>query len=199
MRRLRRLRGLQDDAGFTLIELMVATLMVSILVFAALNILDNVTKNERGQSIRHTAMLEIRQAMTRVTKDIRQATWIDPNSTHSWLSMRTLLSGVEADVEYELVETTPGSAIYELRRTVDGGPYQAIITNMVLGTTPLGTPDPAICYSYYSAGAPSECLDPADQHPPDELTSIRITFAKDPEHDPGEPITLATDVQLRNL
>jgi hypothetical protein len=34
---------------------------------------------------------------------------------------------------------------------------------------------------------------------PSVLTAIRLTFAKDPEFNPGEPITLATDVQLRNL
>ena len=187
---------LRDDSGFTLIELMVATLLTSIVLFAAFQLLDNVTKNERGQAVRHTAMLEIRQAMTRITRDLRQATWIDPTSTHMRLSMKTLSNGAEVDVTYELVLTDPDNDIYELQRSVAGGPY-ALVTNVVLNTTT----DPAICYSYYSAGAPSECLDPAppNDHPPDELTAIRITFAKDPEHNPAGPITLATDVQLRNI
>lgn len=196
-RRWARLRAF-DQNGFTIVELMVASFMASIVLFAALSVLENVTKNERGQTVRHTAMLEIRQAMTRITKDIRQATWVDPLSDHDTLTIQTIISGSTASVTYQLVST--GTDIYELRRTVDGN-TQAIITNMVLGTTPLGTPDPPICYSYYSAGMPSECLDPAppDDHPPEELTAIRITLAKDPEHNPGTPITLATDVQLRNI
>lgn len=195
IRRLRAMR-LRDQSGFTLIELMVATLLTSIILFAALNVLDSVTKNERGQSVRHTAMLEIRQAMTRITRDIRQATWIDPDSTHLRLNMKTLSEGAEVAVTYELVLTDADDNIYELQRSVAGGPY-ALITNVVLDTTT----DPAICYSYYSAGMPSECLDPAppNDNPPDELTAIRITFAKDPEHNPAAPITLATDVQLRNI
>ena len=195
IRRLRTMRS-RDDSGFTLIELMVATLLTSVILFAALQVLDNVTKNERGQAVRHTAMLEIRQAMTRVTRDLRQATWIDPTSNHFRLTMKTLSEGAEVDVTYELILTDPDQDIYELRRSLAGGPY-ALVTNVVLDTTT----DPAICYSYYSAGSPSECLDPAppDDHPPDELTAIRITFAKDPEHNPAGPITLATDVQLRNI
>jgi prepilin-type N-terminal cleavage/methylation domain-containing protein len=192
-----RLRGLRDDAGFTLIELMVSTLMFAILSGAAFTALDVGTKAERGQQARHDAMVEIRGAMDQFTKDLRQATYIDPTSTHTRITMKTLLSGVESDVTYELVESPPGSGTFDLKRVLAGGAVQMIIRNMVVGTTPLGTPDPPICYSYYSAGAPSTCIDTG--HPPDALTAIRLTFAKDPEFNPGEPITLATDVQLRNL
>jgi prepilin-type N-terminal cleavage/methylation domain-containing protein len=202
MNRLQRMLAGRDDSGFSLIELMVASFVASILLFAALNVLDSSTRTEKGQQVRHDAMLEIRRAMGIFTKDLRQATWIDPESTQELLKMKTLMSGAETDVEYRLHAL--GGDLYELRRKVGIGAEYALVTNMVVGTTPFGDPDPPFCYSYYSAGAPSECVDTidpntGDAHPPDELTAIRITLAKDPEFNPGEPITLATDVELRNL
>jgi type II secretory pathway pseudopilin PulG len=193
-------RRLRDDAGLTLIELMVAGVMFSIILFAAFSALDTGTKAERGQQARHEAMLEIRGAMDRFTKDLRQATYIDPASDHNRITMKTIIEGAETNVVYELASL--GGDLYELRRTVGGGATITIVKNMVVGTTPMGTPDPPFCYSYYSAGAPSECIDATNSvggRVPDALTAIRVTLAKDPEFNPGEPITLATDVQLRNL
>ena len=196
----RRLRALQDDTGLTLIELMVAGLMFSILMFAALTALDVTTKAERGQQARHEAMLDIRGAMDRFTKELRQATSIDPTSNHTVLKMKTLISGVETQVTYELFDV--GGGKYDFRRTVGAGTPVTLVKNMVTGSTPLGTPDPPFCYSYYSAGAPSQCIDAtnaAGGRVPDALTAIRVTLAKAPESNPSEPITLGTDVQLRNL
>jgi Tfp pilus assembly protein PilE len=193
------LRRLRDDAGLTLIELMVAGLMFSIILFAAFSALDTGTKAERGQQARHEAMLEIRGAMDRFTKDLRQATSVDPLSDHMRITMKTIISGAEVDVVYELIGL--GDDFYELRRTAGAGTTETIVKNMVVGTTPFGAPDPPFCYSYYSAGAPSECIDTTNAvggRVPDTLTAIRVTLAKDPEFNPGEPITLATDVQLRN-
>jgi type II secretory pathway pseudopilin PulG len=198
--RVPRIRRIRDDAGFTLIELGVAGLMFTIILFAAFTALDVSTKAERGQQARHEAMLEIRSAMDRFTKDLRQATYVDPASNHNKITMKTIIEGAETDVVYELVAL--GGDIYELRRKVGVGTAFAIVKNMVVGTTPFGAPDPPFCYSYYSAGAPSQCIDTtnaAGGRVPGTLTAIRVTLAKDPEFNPGEPITLATDVQLRNV
>jgi Tfp pilus assembly protein PilE len=196
----RRLRALRDDTGLTLIELMVAGLMFSILMLAALAALDTATKAERGQDARHQAMLEIRGAMDRFTKELRQATSIDPTSNHTMLKMKTLIAGVETQITYDLVDA--GGGTYDFRRAVGAGAAVTLVKNMVTGTTPLGTPDPPFCYSYYSAGAPSQCIDAtnaAGGRVPDALTAIRVTLAKAPESNPSEPITLGTDVQLRNV
>ena len=115
----RRLRVLRDDSGMTLIELMVAGLMFTILMLAALAALDTATKAERGQDARNQAMLEIRGAMDRFTKELRQATSIDPTSNHTMLKMKTLISGVETQVTYQLVDV--GGGLYDLRRTVGAG------------------------------------------------------------------------------
>jgi Tfp pilus assembly protein PilW len=194
---------LRREDGFTLVEMMVASMMAMIIVFAALSALDNVTNNEKGQQVRHSAMLEIRQAMTQFTRDLRQATWVDPTSTHNAIRMKTLSDSAEIAVKYDLVNVSAG--LYELRRTLGtvatngtitwSGTTVPVVTNMVVDTT--ANPDPPFCYSYYSAGSPSECIDTGA--PPPELTAIRITIAKDPEHNPSGPITLATDVKLRNL
>ena len=61
-------------------------------------------------------MLEIRGAMERLTKDLRQATSMDPTSSENRIVMNTLVSGVEKRVVYELVTTGGGN--YELRRAL---------------------------------------------------------------------------------
>jgi prepilin-type N-terminal cleavage/methylation domain-containing protein len=194
------LARVRDDRGLTLIELLIATLLASVILLAAFSALEVGTKAEKGQQARHDAMLEIRQAMTRLTKDLRQATWIDPTSNHDALKMKTLMTEVTNPVAVTYQLQSLGGDLFELRRSVGGGPALSIVTNMVINTT--SNPDPAFCYSYYSAGSPSECIDsvnPDGGRVPSELTAIRITLAKDPEFNPGEPITLATDVELRNL
>jgi type II secretory pathway pseudopilin PulG len=200
-------RKLDGDGGMTLVELTVAGLISSILLLGAFSALDVGTRAERGQQARHDAMLEVRGAMDRFTKELRQATWINPGSTHQMLEMNTLIAGVDKRVKYELVAT--GGDLYDLRRTVSSvptpstasvatpGPTQTLVSHMVVGTTPFGSPDPPFCYSYYSAGNPSECIDGGAVPP--VLTAVRVTLAKDPEFNPAEPITLATDVKLRNI
>ena len=168
--------------------------MFFLILAAVLTSLDSGTRTERGQQARRDALVELREAMGRLTKDLRQAEWIDPDaSTHEKLVMETLVSGERVAVTYRLHPL--GSDIYELRRQEALTPEETIVTNMVVGTT--ANPDPPFCYSFDSAGTPPKCID--NGSPPAALTAIRVTMAKDPEFNPGEPITLATDVQLRNL
>jgi type II secretory pathway pseudopilin PulG len=186
MKRFGRIRRITDDSGMSIIEMMVAvTLFMGILV-AVLSSLDSGAKAERGQEARHSAMLELRQAMTQLTKDLRQTVLLDPDSTHSRLEIKTLISGAEQDVVYWLEPS--GGGKLELRRQIGASPASTLVTNM-------DPTDPSFCYSYDSIGL--VCTDLG--HPPAVPTAIRITLAKDPESNPGEPITLATDVQLRNL
>lgn len=178
-----RIKQLGSDAGMTLVEMVVAITLFMLILGAALSALDSGTNAERGQQARHDALLELRQAMTQLTKELRQATAIDPDSTNRLLEIDTLVSGVPTHVIYEQV----GTDTLHLERRV-GASAQTLVTNMV-------PTDPAFCYSYDSLT--ETCIDAG--RPPPIATAIRITLAKDPEFNPGEPVTLATDVQLRNL
>ncbi len=198
MNRVPRTRRLREESGFTLVEMMVATMIFSLLLAAVLSSLDSATKAERGQQQRHSAMLEIRQAMTQFTKDLRQATAIDrTTSSHTVVEMDTLISGVAHHVKYTVALVDATKQLYEFRRELDGGTPEVVVTNMVINTT--ANPDPAFCYQWDSSSVPPVCIDPVDERPPLQLSAIRVTLATAPAHNPSEPITLATDIDLRNI
>jgi Tfp pilus assembly protein PilV len=175
-------RTLRPDSGVTLIEVMIASgLMILIMTFV-LNMMDSASKNERGQEARHTAQLALRGAMDQITKDVRQATAVSTSSTTSLLDMQTLVNGNLVRVRYDVSGTA-------FRRTV--------CTSTDLATT--CTDSPLVLISHFS-GTPF-CFDPPDcvaqsisTNPP----TIRVTLAADPAVYSGGPITLQTDVDLRN-
>ncbi len=190
------LRHLRDDRGVTMIEVMIVSTLFVLLLGAALSALESGTDNEKGQQARHEALIELRQAMTRLTRDLRQAASVDVDfSNHDQIRMTTFVSGTETTVTYALHPVDVSEGIYELRRTEGTSPVEVLVTHMVVNTT--SNPDPPFCYSFDTTVEPSVCIDGGDV--PTPVKPIRITLAKDPEHNPGEPVTLATEVDVRNL
>jgi type II secretory pathway pseudopilin PulG len=168
-------RARDDESGTTVIELVIASGIFLIMLVAVLNVLDTGTKQERAQQARHSAMLQLRNSMTRMTKDIRQVISIAPSSSQTRLDTQTYLSGAQHHVVYQITST-------ELTRTIDGGAATPMATRVVAGT--------AFCYD------PPAC---ALTNPPAEPTTVRITVAVVPEAFSRGPITLATEVELRNV
>ena len=173
-----------DDSGVSVIEVLIGSTLFFVLLAAMLSSLDSATRHERGLQSRDEALLELRGAMTRVAKDVRQAVTIaeSPDSDHSRLEFSTLVSGVEKAIVYEV----EGG---EFRRSIDGGSPISLAT----GIAP--TVDPAFCYTFDSVA--KTCVDGGAV--PTSPTIIRVTLALSPDAFSGGPITLATDVQLRNL
>ena len=167
------LRRLRDDGGMSLIELMVASVLFMVLLGAALQMLDSGTRSERAQQSRHSALVELRGAVGRITKELRQATSVSPASTTTRLDMTTLISGQPHAVVYEVT----GGAMY---RSMDGGPATEIASNV--------TTAPSFCYD------PPDCVAVGAAGP----SMVRVTLALEPDVFSGGPITLATDIQLRN-
>lgn len=145
------------------------------LLLAVLSSLDSATRVEAEQQDRHQALLGARAAMTIITKDVRQALWVDPSSTANRLSIQTLQSGTERAVVYVRSGNT-------LTRSVGESAAQTMVDNLL--------PSQTFCYHFVAACEAAE--------PGEELSSIRITIKVSPEPT-GAPITLATDVKLRNL
>lgn len=162
-----------DERGTTLIELVITAAIFIVLLGAALQMLDTGTRSERAQQSRHDALVELRTAVSRVTKDARQALEIAPASTRTRLEMITLVGGAQHQVTYELVGG-------EVRRSIDGGAPATIATNVTVAQP--------FCYD------PPDCVAAAPAQP----TMIRVTLALTPDVLSGGPITLATDIQLRN-
>ena len=174
MKRLR--TALRRDDGITVIELMIGIAMISLLVVSALSIVDSATRAEHGQRVRQDALLDARAAMTRMTKDVRQAISIDPSSNASRLTMSTLVSGAQ----HQIVYVNSGSAI---TRAVDGGTAETLVDSVATSQT--------FCYLFITA---CEATTPSV-----DVSSIRITVKVTPTQTGAAPVTLATDVELRNI
>lgn len=187
-------RVVRDDTGVTVIELVIASTLAFIILLALFMTLDSATKNERGQQARTEAMIDVRQAMTRMTKETRQALSLSPTSTRTKIDMQTYVGGARNRVTYELVSGTitrkacvEPSATPSCSLPTTGHPLASSV--IAVNPGPPATTVSVFCYD------PPICALPAPlSHP----RSVRISMGIHPEVFSGGPITLATDVKLRN-
>lgn len=169
--------------------MLVALAMMMLLLGAALSVLDSGTRNERGQQARDQALTELRQAMSRVTRDVRQATAVAPTSTRSRIDMQTLVGGLAKRIIYDVDGT-------DFRRTDCPFAFTASCTpsNWVL-VAKLNS-NLVFCYDY----DPPNCLASGNSPPPaPAFTALRVELSTEPEVFSGGPIRIATDVELRNI
>ena len=195
-------RGLaRDERGFTIVELTIAGALLVVIVGAVLSLLDSGTRAERVSQARHSAELTLRGALTQMTTELRQATAIDPNSTQSVLDMTTLISDSTGNVSqhrvvYQIVGTAPNAI---LQRIVDPagtapGPY----TGPVVQLADKVVAPQAFCYQFDDTATPAPGVCDATS-PTATLASIRISLSISPVAFSQGSVTLATDVQLRNI
>lgn len=173
-RSLLRLRD--DDHGMTVVELSVASMLFVIVLFSVFSVLDSGTKAERGQQARHDSLLQARAAMTRMTRDVRQALSLSPSSTRTRLQIETYINGAAQQVVYEL------NASDQIVRTVGTAAGTTLVERV--------TTDAPFCYD-----PDSSCTAPA---PAVTLSKVRINLSVQPDVANAREITLATDIELRN-
>jgi Tfp pilus assembly protein PilE len=181
----RLLRRLTDERGVTLIELMIASGLFMLLTGAVLAALDSGVRTERISQARQEALADMRNAMTRMTKELRQAVSVNPASTATALDMQTLIGGDQHRVIYEVAGASPHAV---LQRSVDSAAPIVLATRIVAPT--------AFCYQYDDTATPP-CLRSTPD--PATLSSVRISLTLDPVIFSAGSVTLATDIELRNL
>ncbi len=180
----RLLTHLRDDRGISVIELVLASALSMVILLSLLAVADSATRAERGSQARQDALLDLRGAMTRASKDIRQATDVSSSSSSTTLDIQTLVLGIPTRMVFSVSGT-------EFRRE--------ICTNFDFAMTCGGTA--AALASNVTAAQPF-CYDPPDclaAAPTPVLSLVRITIAGTPAVQSDKEITLATDVQLRNM
>lgn len=174
-------RSNREDVGTTVIELVIATALLLIIIGAALSMLDTGTKTERISQARNDAQTSLRGAMNQMTKEVRQAVSVAPSSNQTLLDIQTLISGVQHRVVYQVTGSPPNA---KLQRAIDGGtPVQ--LADRIMAPQ-------AFCYQY----SDPDCLATT---PPTGLSSIRISLQISPVVFSSGTVTLATDIQLRNV
>lgn len=96
----------RDERGFTLIELMVVTMLFAIVISVIFAMLLNVQKSESFTQRRGDTLDELRLTMDRMTKDLRQATRVVGTPTASHIEFMTYEDGTSADVTYDATGRT---------------------------------------------------------------------------------------------
>lgn len=112
-----------QQRGTTLIELTVVMGILVLVVGVMLDALGGAQRSERFASDRTEALDNMRTAIARFTKDVRQSDGVDENATASSFEMDTYVEGVYSHVVY----TASGD---QLTRTVDGGPAEVLIKQL---------------------------------------------------------------------
>jgi type II secretory pathway pseudopilin PulG len=162
----------------SIIELLIAITLFMVLLMSVLATLDSGTRTERASQAKQDTIHDLRTAVARMAKDVRQAVAIQSTSSKGRLAFRTIVGGDEKDVIYEV------DANKDLYRLVDGVPPGVPLASGVTNASTLFCYDPPTC---------------AMASPVPPFTRVRISLTGLPEVGSQAPITFATDVELRNL
>jgi len=156
----RRRRPRQPEHGFTLIELTIVLAVLLLVVGAILSQLASAQQSEGFAADRAAALDQTRESMARMTKDLRQATSIDPSSSATYMSMTTYVESTLTTVTYSISGTN-------LIRTVGSKPAE--ILQKDLASTSIFTYEPDAT----SAEVVSVLLEVQPEHSPQ--TSVQMT------------------------
>ncbi len=113
--------------GTTVIELTVVMGILLLVVGVMLDSLSGAQRSERYAADRTEALDNMRNAIARFTKDVRQADGVDEGATASSFSMDTYVEGTLSHVVY----TASGD---QMTRSVDGGPAEVLIEQLFTAT-----------------------------------------------------------------
>ena len=158
----------RDEAGFSLIELMVVTVLLTIVIVATLSTMWSIQRSEAYTRGRTAAMDNMRISLNRISKDLRQASDFNATPTSNHLDVDTYVDGATHRVVYDVNAGT-------LTRQLDGG--NAVIMHKEL------TEDDIFHY-------PEDDLETPD--------TILIQMVVKPSNLPDTRLTLSSEVQLRN-
>ncbi len=114
----------RGQRGTSIIELTITVGLVLVVIGVMLDSLASAQRGERYASDRSVALDEMRSAMARFTKDLRQASGIDEGATAATLQADTYVQGTAAHVVY----AASGGV---LTRQVNSSPAEVLIDDLV--------------------------------------------------------------------
>jgi prepilin-type N-terminal cleavage/methylation domain-containing protein len=127
-------RRSDDERGFTLIEMMIATSLLTLVIAVICSSLWTVQRNEQFSRGRTEALDSMRGSLDRMTKDLRQAYSINGTPDATTLDVNTYLNGVPTRIYYDMTGST-------LIRRVNGGPAIPVQKGLTSSSIFSYTPD----------------------------------------------------------
>lgn len=122
---------LAPEHGFTLVELLVATVLALIICGASMTTLENSQRRARADEIRADALQGARHGMGKVTRELRQArvaTLVSPQRVDAEVLDS---NGVTVhNVTYECQEHNEPAGTYRCLRTEDGGAPRELVNSL---------------------------------------------------------------------
>ncbi len=94
------------ESGFTVIEITVTLSIMLVVVGALLTIFDSTQRTQVFAQERSQTLDEIRLALDRMTKEIRQGSVVESASTTSFLGVDTYVNGVATHIHYTVSGTS---------------------------------------------------------------------------------------------
>jgi len=174
-RLLARHRDAEREGGFTVIELVVAMSLLSLVMVIILSSLWSVQKSETFTRGREAAIDNMRISLNRISRDLRQATNFTTAPTPSHVDFYTYINGTSSHVVYDVT----GGVI---TRSVNGG--AAVVMHKELTDNDIFTYCTDVC-----TGAPATAQLP---------DTVQIELVVQPSNLPKTKLTLSSEVQLRN-
>ena len=205
-----------DESGISLVEVLLAAAMASIIATAFLLVFSSFSRNVSLEEARASALNDVQQAMIGLTSELRQAIPLAGDSAiievldSSWATAELIFHSDRADApgperyRYYLANCT---AVHcDLMRdltvadsaaapwTYSGAPNtKLIVPNVLIGGDPLFTG------AEWSTGAEVVTTD-CDTSTPCEFSLVQIIIRADPDPNLAaeEPLRVRQDVRLRN-
>ena len=131
-----RIAGRRTTRGFTLVELVMTMSLVGVVLGSMGLSLVSGQRTEHYAADRAAMLDATRASMARMTKDLRQASVIDPTSSGAHLMMTTFVQGIQRTVIYDISGT-------QLLRTVSGRSAEIVQTQLATSSIFSYTPDAA--------------------------------------------------------
>jgi len=181
----------KNNSGLTLVELLLSTLLITIIVGLVTLSYFNSTKASETTITVATSVKDARTAMYGITKDIREireALGIELAD----IDEVTFYSNIDADDEFEKVHyyLENDGGFYNLIRQINDGNSKIVVTHLINDQI----------FSYVTAFGEDSLLTPVDISELENIRSIGISLIIDQESTiaGSRTIDLGTSVTLRN-
>ncbi len=196
----------RDEAGFSVIELSVVTVVMAVVALSLMGVLNSLTKSEARVHALVTNQETVRVGLDRLQRDLRAANPVDASATSSAYRDAVQVElgpnpGTRSYIRW-FYDTAPASPTYEtlLRQVMSGPGTNATVVSQVPVIVRVRNTESGVALFTYlnSQGADLVATNP-DTPANVANCAIRIHIEVDSDADPGpQPFTESIDVELRN-